>query len=285
MTEELLKKQNDLTDILAEQHQHSLLPSLTLTKFTGHPTNYSTFIRGLEKQIEAKLSSNDVCLRYLEQYLEGQPKELIKRCLYMDAYQGYPEAKRILKEMYADMHKISNPYIKKVTNWPAIKPGYDVALHQYSTFLTQCLSAMWSLSFLAVLDHPHNLQNMVKKLPFHLQDCWHRKANKIRLNEDVIHGFSHFAKFVKAKVRIATDKVFSRNALGSLHGMDHLRRGTAISKGISNQKAFKTRTNSYATSHTDATNDQSQDVTSCLLCNKAYLKSKAPMSQLVNEMA
>ena len=176
---------------MAEQHQHSLLPSLTLTKFTGHPTNY----RGLESQIEAKLSSNDVCLRYLEQYLEGQPKELIKRCLYMDVYQGYPEAKRVLKEMYGDMHKISNLYIKKVTNWPAIKPGYDVALHQYSTFLTQCLSAMGSLSFLAILDHPHNLQNMVKKLLFHLQDCWHRKANKIRFNEDVILGFSHFATF------------------------------------------------------------------------------------------
>ena len=134
-----------LTEMLAEQHQHSLLPSITLTKFTGDPTDYSTFIRSFESQIEAKLRSNDVRLRYLEQYLEGQPKELIKGCLYLDANHGYPEAKRLLKEKYGDMYKISNAYVKKVTDWPAIKPGDDVALNRYSTFLTQCLSAMGSL--------------------------------------------------------------------------------------------------------------------------------------------
>ena len=122
--------------MLAEQHQHSLLPSLTLTKFTGDPTDYRTFIRGFESQIEAKISSNYVCLRYLEQYLEGQPKELIKGCLSMTANHGYSKAKRLLKEKYGDMYKISNAYVKKVTDWPAIHPVDDVALDRYSTFLT-----------------------------------------------------------------------------------------------------------------------------------------------------
>ena len=177
--------------MLAEQHQHSLLPSLTLTKFTGDPTDYRTFIRGFESQIEAKISSNYVCLRYLEQYLEGQPKELIKGCLSMTANHGYSKAKRLLKEKYGDMYKISNAYVKKVTDWPAIKPGDDIALDRYSTFLTQCLSVIGSLSFLTILDYSHNLQNMVKKLPFHLQDRWRREANKIRLDEETISEFSN----------------------------------------------------------------------------------------------
>ena len=71
---DLLQKQNKLTQLLAEQQQQSLLPSLTLTKFTGDPLDYSTFIRSFESQVEARVRANDVRLQYLEQYLEGEPK-------------------------------------------------------------------------------------------------------------------------------------------------------------------------------------------------------------------
>ena len=42
---DVLQKQNRLTELLAEQQQQSLLPSLTLAKFTGDPLEYSTFTR------------------------------------------------------------------------------------------------------------------------------------------------------------------------------------------------------------------------------------------------
>ena len=70
--------------------------------FSGDPIEYNTFIRGFESQIERRLSSNDARLRYLEQYLEYEPKELIKGYLHVDANEGYFEAKRLLKERYGD---------------------------------------------------------------------------------------------------------------------------------------------------------------------------------------
>ena len=51
-----------------EQQQQRLLSSLTLTKFTGDPLEYST-LRSFESQVEARLSENDV-------RLQGEPKEL-----------------------------------------------------------------------------------------------------------------------------------------------------------------------------------------------------------------
>ena len=45
---EVLQQQNRLTELLAEQQQQSLLPSLTLTKFSGDPLEYFTFIRSFE---------------------------------------------------------------------------------------------------------------------------------------------------------------------------------------------------------------------------------------------
>ena len=73
---------------------------------------YSTFIRSFESQVEAKVSASDVRLQYLEQFLHGEPKDLIKGCLHLERHRGYPEAKRLLKEKYGDPYKISNAYLK-----------------------------------------------------------------------------------------------------------------------------------------------------------------------------
>jgi len=178
---DVLQKQNRLTELLAEQQQQSLLPSLTLTKFTSNPLEYSTFTRSFESQVEGRVSANDVHLQYLEQYLQGEPKELIKGCLHLDSNSGYIEAKKLLKEKYRDPYKISNAYIKKINEWPYMWSGDELALDRLSIFLGQCRSAMPTLTFLSILNHPHNLQSMVSKLPFLLQDRWRREANKRRL--------------------------------------------------------------------------------------------------------
>ena len=166
---DVLQQQNRITKLLAEQQQQSLLPSLTLTKFTGDPLEYSTFIRSFESQVEGKVSANDVPLQYLEQYLHGEPKDLIKGCLHLERHNGYLEAKSLSKEKYGEPNKISNAYLKKINEWHCIRPGDKVALDRFSIFLTQCRSAMSTLTFLSILNH-HNFQSMVTKLPFTLQD-------------------------------------------------------------------------------------------------------------------
>ena len=86
--QEILNQQNKMTEMLVQQYQQGLLPLLRITKFTGDPLEYSTFIRSFESQIESKVKPSDVCLRYLEQYLEGEPRELIRGCLHLDGLNG-----------------------------------------------------------------------------------------------------------------------------------------------------------------------------------------------------
>jgi hypothetical protein len=172
---------------------------------------------GFVSQIEAKIKAHGVCLRYLEQYLEGPPKELIKGCFFSDPTQGYNDAKKLLTEKYGDPYIISNAYIKKATDWPNIKSGDNAALERFSTFLVQCCSAMASLSYLSVLDHPHNIQTLVTKLPLALQDRWRKQAYKLReANNGAIPGFKTFADFVQGEVKVAMDPVFSREALSKM---------------------------------------------------------------------
>ena len=72
---------------------------------------------------------------------------------------------------------------------------------------------MSTLTFLSILNHPHNLQNMVSKLPFLLQDQWRREANKRRLGSGTILAFDDILNFVNTEAGNATDPVFSREAL------------------------------------------------------------------------
>jgi hypothetical protein len=98
----------------------------------------------------------------------------------MEPDAGYVEAMKLLNEKYGDPYKVSNAYLKKVNDWPTLRPGDDNALEKLAIFLTQCLSAMESLSYLVTLDHPNNLQCLVKKLPFYQQDRWRREVTKLR---------------------------------------------------------------------------------------------------------
>ncbi|XP_028418430.1 uncharacterized protein LOC114543776 [Dendronephthya gigantea] len=186
----------------------------------------------------------------------------------MEANAGYAESKRLLKEKYGDPYKVSNAYLKRMTDWPILRSGDDNALERFATFLTQCLSAMESLSYLSILDHPQNLQCLVRKLPFYLQGRWRREVTKIREN-DKIPMFKHVATFVKAEAKIATDPVFSRQALDKI-GQDDKGKAKKI-------LPFK------LTSNTTVMNEKSGRP--CILCNashdldecKVYLKK--PLSE------
>jgi hypothetical protein len=115
----------------------------------------------------------------------------------MDSATGYFTAKKLLDDKYGDPYVISNAYLKKIAEWPNLKIGDDAALDRLATFLEQCLNAMTSLSYLGILDHPHNLQRLIVKLPIPLQDRWRREVVKIRGSRPTLPGLKDFVKFVQ----------------------------------------------------------------------------------------
>ena len=259
-----LDRQNKLTEILTEHHQRSLLPPLTLSTFTNDPADFTTFISSFESQIESKVSSCEIRLRYLEQYLEGEAKNLIKGCRYKEATAGYPEAKKLLREKYGDPYKISNAYIKKVSDWPVIIPGDDAALDHLSTFLTQCVCAMESISYLSILDHPHNLQNVVRKLPLYLQDRWRRHVITIRESENPIPSFKSFADFITKEAKVATDPVFSKEALTKTGTKEQ--RNKMIKPAVI-QKGRTYRATNHAINVLSSSKVQTSSNLKCILCS------------------
>ena len=131
---------------------------------------------------------------------------------------------------------------------------------------------MASLPFLTILNHPHNVQSMVKKLPFPLQDRWRREANRWRVSRQSIPAFAEFVAFVKNEAGIATDPVFSGDALSRV--LEPAR--TYKDKHAHKSKVVddRSRPRSYVSSHATAisANDKNTQKANpvCQQCEKAH---------------
>ena len=141
-------------------------------------------------------------------------------------------------------------------------------------FLTQCLSAMESLLYLVVLDHPHNVQCLVKKLPSYLQERWRREVTNLCESRKTLE-FQHFVRFVKAEAKLATDPVFSCQALDKI-GQDE--------KGKTNKGRISKFSN-------NAIFEEEKLIHLCIVCNAmhdldncgVYLKNSLPELELPTE--
>ena len=60
---------------------------------------------------------------------------------------------------------IHTAYMKKQTEWSFLKYDSRHALKSFYIFLSKCNCAMKTISHLAVLNHPPNMQAVVQKLP------------------------------------------------------------------------------------------------------------------------
>ena len=168
------------TDMIMEAHRQMMtalfLPTPEIPKFRGDPLEFTRFISAFDTRISSRVSSYSDKLYYLEQQLEGEPKDLIGGCLFMEPEDGYNEARSLLKCKYGDTVKIAMAYVNKIRYWPRIKDNDPHGLRTLSYFLTTCNCAMKRVSYMDMLNHAPNLQVIVTKLPLYLQDEWCDKA-------------------------------------------------------------------------------------------------------------
>lgn len=189
------------------------LPKPEVPKFKGEPMNYNSFIKAFDARIESKTSNYADCLYYLNQHLLGEPKELIGGCLYMEPEQGYVEARNLLAQEYGDSYKISTAYVNKVLGWSTIKYDDEVGLKRFSLFLKKIKNAMSAMSYMTVLNHPTNMQTIVKKLPPYLQSKWRDQVTRLKKTQRKIAQFEELVAFVDMCAESANDPIYSKEAL------------------------------------------------------------------------
>ena len=174
-------------------------------------------MKAFDAQIESKIANSADRLYYLNQHLVGEPKELIGGCLYLEPELGYVEARKLLENEYGDTFKISTAYVNKVLSWPVIKYDYELGLKHFALFLKKVKNAMDAIAEMTVLNHPTNMQMIVRKLPPNLQNKWRdRVTNMKRVNRKVAQ-FQNLVNFVDECAESANHPIYTVKELLALN--------------------------------------------------------------------
>lgn len=176
------------------------------------------FMRSFEEMVEKKSDSLGDCLHFLEQYTQGQPKELVRSCQHMTPSQGYLRAKNLLKENFGSEVKIALSYMEKALSWKVIKSEDARALQDYGLFLRSCCNAMHDVHYMNELNLTTNMQVILSKLPYKLRDNWRVVAYDLKEKGHNQISFSDIVDFIERQVKILTDPMFGSIQETSLAG-------------------------------------------------------------------
>ena len=208
-TEEL----SSVVQLIAEQQQMSLLPVQRPPVFSGNYFDYATFITAFESLIECRVTDPKQRLYYLNQHTAGDAKESIKGLITLDSTDSYEKARKVLKERFGHPYRVAKVYMEKLNSWPAIREGDGASLQQFSDFLVLCEQAMKTLKYMEGLNSEDTLRKVTSKLPSTVGIRWCRLANKMLRYEERLASFHDVVDFVKDEAALATDPVFSPDAL------------------------------------------------------------------------
>ncbi|RXN09552.1 hypothetical protein ROHU_010970 [Labeo rohita] len=167
----VLQRQSDLADLLETQQKQASLPLREIPVFSGDPLEYRPFMRSFIHNIEEKTDNSQERLYYLEQFTAGEPKELVRSCLYMNASRGYAEAKHLLKHHFGDEFKLASAYMEKALKWGNIRSDDGKALYSYAVYLRGCCNAAQDLTQL--MKTQKVVQQMIQDRIKKIQDIKH----------------------------------------------------------------------------------------------------------------
>ncbi|KAL3967647.1 phylloquinone omega-hydroxylase/docosahexaenoic acid omega-hydroxylase [Sarotherodon galilaeus] len=270
----VMKRQNEIIELLVKQQKASTLPPLDVPVFSGDPLEFGFFMKAFEHGIEERTDSNRDRLRFLEQFTQGRPKVLVRSCSHMHPDRGYAEAKRLLRKHFGDEYTIASAYIERALKWPVIKPEDGDALTEFAMFLTTCCNTVDSMEYIEEMDSPTNMRTVIFKLPFKLRERWRGFACDIQERTATRARFTDLVSFVEKQAKIASHPLFGNiqdTTLSRDKGKPNVRRENAL-KFKERESIFATNTAPVSNS-AEQTKRERENVCStggrqCLFCHK-----------------
>lgn len=237
------------------QHQELLetisISNADIMNFDGNPLKYFEFIRAFDSIIgRSSLDENAKLLR-LYHLCTGAAKDIIQCCLVMAPTHGYTTARRLLADRFGNIYHISEAWVRKVTDGPAI-PNSPKHLREFADTLNACAETLKALGMIHEISNRRELLKIVERLPFHLRSRWLRQVKGIRDNNRN-PNIMDVVRFINDVAEELNDPVF----------------GTLLQSGMKTNKAPTSKQapsrGNFAASETSAPTPHE-----CILCKKPH---------------
>ena len=261
---------SNLVHIIQEgQHQQRQLldamqiPKVELMTFDGDPLKYWGFIRTFDNNVERNTVDSGSKLSRLLQYTTGKAKMVIQSCAVMRPEEGYARARQLLEERFGNAFVITETWINKVTNGPAIKPHERDKIQDYADELRSCADTLQAMGNTAEISSQSSLVKIISRLPFFMQHKWRSKAHQIRKVNMRNPNIDDVTKFVLEAAEVVNDPVYG--GLVNTKERPEWQKRTVVRKGSSYNSATEVKSENRHSS-----SGSSAYVVKCFKCAGAH---------------
>ena len=245
------------------------LPKPNLMTFSGDPLSYHMFLNAFDTCIGQADVSDAAKLNRLLELCQGKARAVIKSCALKEPTAGYQRARQLLDSRFGDAFVISEAWVRKIVDGPAIKPNNTESLQTFTDDVRDCVETLTSMKLLNEVDTRSRLVKLVGRLPTYLISRWRKKAMTDRRDTGAYPSITTFLEFLEEVCEEASDPVFGFAAFKDTKPL-------ATSDSKSKPKQGK-QSSSFAVETTVKSDDMPKDVNvKCVLCSKDHALSDCP---------
>ncbi|KAK6188277.1 hypothetical protein SNE40_004489 [Patella caerulea] len=190
-------------------------PKCEVKKFGGNILEYRKFMRQLNTNVMKLIDDFEEKMSILESYTYGKANKIVIGYSHMDPEIGFRRTIEDFEELYGDSEQLAAVYSQKALAWPIIRADDPKGLDEYFMFLCECQHAMEGNNSLKVMEYSGNLQKLVAKLPFYIQDKWRIKYQEIK-DKRIPIKFEDLVNLVRKESKKANDPVYGKDAMKTL---------------------------------------------------------------------
>ena len=184
------------------------LPKAELMTFNGDPLEFWMFMHSFNNGIGSVAIDDGTKLNRLFQYYKGEALKVIKCCAVMRPSENYAKASLLQKERFGNDYKISEIWVKKVTEGPIIWHGEGRRLQEMADDLRNCKETLEAITKLEEIYTRRSTVRIVERLPQVLQRRWRKLVVKTLKTTGRYPSITSLTGFVLKAAPEATDPVF-----------------------------------------------------------------------------
>ena len=188
------------------------MPKHDIEKFSGDITSYLPFKQAFRGIMESGVVPSGEKLHYLYQFTDGEPRELVQACMYMDEDEGYREVWQIFDKKYGAPELIGAEFVERLLSKEIIRSDDVTALNSYAVALRLTRNVVDKIpSGKSQLEHPTTIRALLKKLPNNMVERWrYMKIDRGEL------GYRDLVDVVEREARAASDPLYGKEVMQNI---------------------------------------------------------------------
>ena len=236
---------NIVSNARDDYYIRSSLPKLKLAEFSGDPLEWPEWSQLFQATVHAANIDDSVKMNHLKTMVTGKAKEAIAGLGY--TAEMYNVAWNVLVRNFGKPQMVVNAQLKTIYSFPPMKPYDGAALIKFARIVSSCVNVLTQFNYVGDLNSEGVLGSATRKLTLDMKTKWLTYVKQMNLYQP---GLAVFCEWLNDIAEVQDELLMSSNPNAD-------RAKTSYKE--------KAEGSTFATSATNAANDNSKTQRECVL--------------------